>query len=191
MVWYGGVNCPPEISLPEPDLNTAVFIGRLEPDTGAIEYAQTVAQLKRRFGVSMTLRLCGDGSLRGRLQTIVNNLGIEAIFHGIVNSPERHFLQSGIAFVSSYLAILEAMAYRQLVCSIYTNPLKQDYLKVIPGAQDMMIISCNAEDLAIQLYTHLMNPEMAQSKIEKGYQFAQGHTWELVADTYCTLWARR
>ena len=133
-------------------------------------------------------RVCGDGPLRRELEQLAREEGIEVTFMGFVSEPEQYLSQASIALVSGYLAMLEAMAYRRPIFSVYHTPVKADYLRLIPGATQMFTIADDPDQLAAGLDALLSGRHDPSQQIEQAYQFAARHTWTHLADTYLLLW---
>ncbi len=116
--------------------------------------------------------------------------GLDVTFLGFQEHPEHCLGASTVAFVSGYLAILEAMAFRRPVFSVYHNAVKEDYLRMIPDATGMLSIAGSPEELGSQLVALLSGKFDPTSRIEHAYEFAAGHTWSRLADMYLDLWSR-
>ena len=95
---------------------------------------------------------------------------------------------SQFAFVSSYLSILEAMASECFVFSVYKNRIKEDYLKLIPDADQMMTINPDPVQLAEIIKEACDHGEAFRSLAERGRGFARDQSWERLANTYLKLW---
>ncbi len=189
-VIYGGVDLPIEASN-QPVKSDAIFVGRLEEDTGVLEYLDAMRIVKAKHGINLKLELCGDGALRAEIQRRVIQSGLDVNLHGSVENPQDYLRRGRYAFVSGYLAILEAMINKRLVFAIYSNPLKRDYLLMMPGAESMMVVAGSAEELAEKLAYYRWHPEQTAWLIENAYQWAKEQTWAKVADTYLALYKRK
>lgn len=183
---YGGVNMSASLSNTNPE--GAAFIGRLEKDTGIMMYINALRILKEKQGINLKLDVCGDGMLRGKIEEIIKENELNVELHGFVENPLNYLGKSKFAFVSGYLAILEAMINKKLVFGVYENELKKDYLTLMPNSKSMMIISSSSEELAENIAYYYKNLEKAKEKIKNSYLFAKEQTWEKVADTYLRLW---
>lgn len=186
-VSYGGVDIPPTIS--NTNYDSAVFIGRLEKDTGIMTYVNAIKILKNKYNINFEVDICGDGSLRETIEKAIKENELNIKLHGFVENPTDYLIKSKFAFVSGYLAILEAMINKKLVFSVYENELKRDYLTLMPNSKSMMIITSSPEELAEKIAYYHKNPERAEEKIENAYNFAKEQTWDKVADTYLKLWS--
>ncbi len=186
LITYGAVKRPDRDHPPEDQ--AIVFIGRLEPDTGIIDYLHTLALIQNGPGCFFKLYICGDGSLRETIQKIIANNSLKAELVGPVSDPLPWIQRGRFIFASGYLTILEAMICRRAVFSIYGNPLKSDYLKMIPGAEDMMMIADGPETLAQQFRDIRNDPAKEADMLEKAYRFAGPYTWKKLADDYLGLY---
>jgi len=184
---YGGVD-PPEEEPPLPSEDKAIFIGRLEPDIGIMEYVEALIILKENFKISLELDIFGDGTLREWIEKKVQNHGLSVKLHGFVQDPEQYISSPRFAFASSYLAILDAMVHKRAIFSIYQNELKKDYLSLMPYANELLSISPNPLDLAEKVALALQDKNHLQERVERAYNFAKEQTWEKVAELYLSLY---
>ncbi len=187
-VVYGGVDEPKHTGNIMNSKISAVFIGRLERDTGILTYISAVKILKRKYNINLEVDVCGDGSLREIIEKIIRENKLNIRLHGFVENPIDYLIKGKFAFVSGYLAILEAMINKRLVFSVFENELKKDYLTLIPNSKDMMIIVSSPKELAEKIVYYYKNPKKAEEKIKNAYRFAKEQTWEKVANTYLKLW---
>ncbi|MDO8487816.1 MAG: hypothetical protein Q7S31_00680 [bacterium] len=129
----------------------AIFIGRDSPDTGVKEYRQLAKRMKIKLDV-------------------------------FTNRPNAAELlpRYDIAFVSRYLAILEAMGAGIPVLAHYNNEIKKDYLLMAPFAK------------FIQTFSDPDNVDLnfSQNQIRDGQKWAKTQTWEKLADMYEKLWQK-
>ena len=183
---YGGVDIP--TTLNNTNYESAVFIGRLEKDTGIMTYIDAIKTLKNKYNINLELNICGDGSLREKIEETIKENELNVKLLGFVENPTDYLIKSKFVFVSGYLAILEAMINKKLVFSVYENELKRDCLTLIPNSKDMMIIVSSSEELAEEIAYYYKNPEKAEEKIKNAYNFAKEQTWEKVAITSLRLW---
>lgn len=158
-----------------------LFIGRLEEDTGLLQYFKVIKYLQEK-NLSLEFELLGDGVLReeaGKLGRV----------HGFVKNIKSYLTQTRFVFTSSYLSILEAMAQKKLVFAAFDNPLKEDYLKMMPSAK-WMIIEKDPQILAEKIKYYLTHPEEEKKLVEAAYQWVRGQTWEKVVEIYLKLWQK-
>jgi len=186
---YGGVDAPPR-RVPDPDPDApALYVGRLAPDTGIMGYLEALRRLRER-GHDISLVVCGEGPLHERVLEFALEHDIDLVLRGWVTDPAMELLECRFAFVSGYLSILEAMAYRRLACSLYDNPLKRDYLRLFPAAQNM-IIADGPESLASALLRHMESPDTAATMVAAAETHARNQTWRSVAELYLDLYRKR
>ena len=185
-VSYGGVDPPPQASDPQPGAG-AVFVGRLAPDSGIADIIQALRLLHDEHGAPLPLTVCGDGPLRAHLERAAREAHLQVRFLGRVPDVTTHLLEARFAFVTGYLAILEAMACRRLVFAVYDNPLKRDYLTLFPAAS-AMVVAGSPEELARRLAAHLPSPHQDRALLDQAEAFAREQTWRRVAETYLQLW---
>jgi glycosyltransferase involved in cell wall biosynthesis len=160
---YGGVDCLP-LPSPKKVLYDAVFVGRLEKDTGIETYLEAVNILKYQFGIDFKLAICGDGSLRNMLEQFSFQNELDVSFIGFTNNPQSFISNATFAFVNGYLSILEAMINEKIVISIYDNSLKEDYLKMIPDSSNKIFAINSAEELVNNLIMLINNPKLKDEK---------------------------
>ena len=182
-VSYGGVD-PVAEPPPLPEEPSAVFIGRLAEDTSLLLYLDALAALRRDFGKRLRLTVIGEGPLRPIAEKYVEAQGLWVRFVGAAADPMPELSKASFAFVSGYLAIWQALAYRRLVFSIYDNELKRDYLLGFPQAEQVMVTAGSAGELAAALNRHLAEPRAGEEMRERGAQLAAANTWDRVADLY-------
>lgn len=185
-VTYGGVNemknarlAARQEKLKMKNENSAVFIGRLDEQTGIITYVRAIEIIKKKIP-DFDFLVIGDGELKDR---ITKKIKILKPF----NKAAEYFRNYNFAFVSRYLSILEALTAKRLVFSVYDNPLKEDYLRLSPFSK-YITISNSSSELVSKISFYLDNLKEKEKKIEAGYTWVTKHTWEEVANTYLKLW---
>lgn len=186
---YGGVDTLTAIK--NTNSEGAVFIGRLEKDTGIMTYISAVKILKNKYNIYFEVDICGDGSLREKIEKTIKENELNVKLQGLVENPLDYLTKSKFAFVSGYLAILEAMINKKLVFSAYGNELKRDYLSLMPNSKNLMVIVSSPEELAEKIAYYYKNPEKAEEKIKNAYLFAKEQTWDKVVNTYLKLWGMK
>lgn len=159
--------------------NSAVFIGRLDEQTGILTYAEAVSILKKKIPNFRFLAI-GDGNLKDKIK------GKVEIANALDNASEL-INDYNFAFVSRYLSIMEAMIARRLVFAVYDNPLKEDYLRMAPFSKYIEIFSSSSE-LVSKINFYLDNPKAKDKKVREAYSWAKNYTWDKMANTYLRLW---
>ncbi|MEK7518144.1 MAG: glycosyltransferase family 4 protein, partial [Patescibacteria group bacterium] len=188
-VSYGGVDktnsekFPPKADQPMPEKvessKGAVFIGRLDEQTGIKIYADAVKLIKKKIP-NFEFKIIGDGKFRKEIEKDFKVLGFR-------KDSKKYFSKYHFAFVSRYLSILEAMAAKRLVFAVSDNPLKEDYLKMAPFAKLINIINSENE-LAKRIIYFLKNSKEKEKMVNKAYEWAITKTWKNVAKQYLLLW---
>lgn len=186
-----------------------LFIGRLEKETGIMTYlrainilnfaksfirsllAETPLRLRAPRGQGETFKttILGDGPLRNRIEQYIKENKLNTLVLGFVDDQEKYLQKARFVFTSGYLSILEAMAAKKLVFSVFENPLKEDYLKMTPFKK-FIIICQTPEELAKKIRFYLKNPQKEKKMTETAYNWVKGQTWEKVAEKYIKLWKR-
>lgn len=177
-VIYGGTDIPKNYIKPKND-NSAVFIGRLDDQTDVLRYVNAVSYI-RKTNPKFKLVLVGDGKYKSQLRKF------KPI--GFVKDPTKYILENNFSFVSRYLSILESLAHKRLVFAYYSNPVKEDYLRLAPFARYVIIVN-DPEDLAKKVNYYLKNKKEADVLIEKGYEWVKNQSWEQMVRKYLNLWS--
>lgn len=151
-----------------------LYIGRLGDDMGANTYINTLKRLKKN-GFKFNLEVCGDGKYRKEFEKLGK-------VNGFVEDIFSYIRKSDIVFSSSYLTMLEAAVAKKAIFSVYSNPLKEDYLKMSPFSK-FVSINSNAKELFESISKGSKNV-----KVEEGYKWAKNQRWENVLKTYKVLW---
>ena len=189
---YGGCEEPARKS-EEPKEPSAVFIGRVQTDSGIMEYVKAIGILKSK-GRPLSLDIYGsipDQKLFESIMTYVSEHNLPIKHLGIAHSVEETIQKYKYAFFSACLANMEAMICRRLVFSVYSNPLKKDYLEMVPGARSMNEIVASSEQLAERIRLHLDNPSLSRDMINKAFRYAKEQTWEKVAEVHGKLFEKK
>lgn len=158
---------------------SAAFIGRLDDQTGILMYVKAVELVRKKFPAFM-MTAAGDGIYKKKIAKKVK-------VTGFVNNPEKYLINAHFAFVSRYLAILEAFAAKRLVFAVYDNPVKEDYLKLAPFAKNIVIAN-TPEEMEEKISYFLAHPSAEKKLIENAYAWVKGQTWENMVKMYLKLW---
>ncbi|MBU0629574.1 MAG: glycosyltransferase family 4 protein [Candidatus Margulisbacteria bacterium] len=191
-VVYGGCERPTK-EIDPPGEPSAVFVGRIQQDTGLWEYLEALSILKEKYDFQLKLDIYGvvkDQELMKKIDSFIKERGLPVKYLGVAKEVETVIQEHKYAFLSACLANLEAMACRRLVFSIYSNPLKKDYLEMVPGAKEMNEICGIPVELAERIAFHLKNPQAAQSMLERAYMYALTQTWPAAAEKHRLLFEK-
>jgi glycosyltransferase involved in cell wall biosynthesis len=181
IVTYGAVDIETNYNLDSE--NIFLFIGRLSSDTGILNYLNAW----KMFDDSNNFRLyiAGDGELKKDIINFINKNKLDNVFLlGHVKDIDYYISKSKIILTSGYLGILEAFINKKPVISFYNNPLKKDYLEMIPNSKNLFWIASDDNDLK-NLYTLALNDK---SKISNAVDFAKKHQWKDLKQLYYKLW---
>ncbi|OGH12541.1 MAG: hypothetical protein A2857_01135 [Candidatus Levybacteria bacterium RIFCSPHIGHO2_01_FULL_36_15] len=159
--------------------DSAVFIGRLDEQTGILTYLEAVQIIKKDFP-NFKFSIIGDGKFKKQIE---KNFKI----NGFINDPIPYLRSHRFAFVSRYLSILEAMAVNRLVFAVYDNPVKEDYLKMTPFAP-YIVVSNSPKDVAENVLYFMHHPEKEKEITDKAYRWVKDKTWKRMVDNYLNLW---
>ena len=179
-VIYGGVDLPKKLTKPK-TLHSAVFIGRLDEQTGVLEYARAMDLVREKYS-GFRFKIVGNGKYFGKLKKY-DPIGFKA--------DVTYYLQdSNFVFVSRYLSILEALANKRLIFAIFDNPLKEDYLRLSPFVK-YIIIESSAKELAKKVQSFLKEEKAKNKLVEEGYEWVKMQSWDKVCEAYLSLWREK
>jgi len=180
-VSYGGVEIPNsklQVSS-ETKRNSAVFIGRLDEQTGILTYVKAVKAIRKKIP-NFDFLIIGGGYLKSKI-------GRGMKISDPLTDASDYFLNYNFAFVSGYLSMMEAMAARRLVFAVYEDPLKEDYLKMAPFSKYIVIFNSSSE-LVFKISYYLDNSKKKEELIEKAYRWVKKRTWKEMISIYLKLW---
>lgn len=178
------------VPVPEPPPTSAVFIGRLEPDSGIGIYLDAVKILTHKMHRSFCLQVYGDGSLATSLRERAASESLPVRFHGRTHDAQQHITDSCFAFIDGRMAIQEAMARRRLVFPAYVDPLKRDYVGTESFSPYLIPVG-SGKRLAERVAYFADRPEERSQRVEQAYRHARTLTWERTAETYLRLWRQK
>jgi len=180
LISYGAVEIPPS-SKSSTQKNSALFIGRLDDQTGIIAYNKAFEILRKKH-TGFEFLVVGEGEHKKILNKNAKQVGFQ-------KNPEKHYATYRFAFVSRYLAILEAMAHKRLVFAHFDNPVKEDYLKMSPFSK-LIIIEKDPKRLAQKVEYYLKYPQKEKDLIQKAFTYAKKQSWENLTSAYLSLWQK-
>ena len=165
-----------------------LFLGRLEEETGIMEYLKALLMLKNK-GTGFELTILGDGKLRRKAEDFSRVNKINAKFKGFVGNVENYLVWADFIFTSRYLGILEALSYKKFIFAHYNNSIKKDYLGMAPFAK-YISISKNYKELSDQVEYFLKNRQEREKMINNGYSWVKDKTWDNLVNIYMNLWSK-
>lgn len=190
-VVYGGIELAQDIQPPQ-SRDSAVYVGRLEPDTGILSYLEAIKLLKYQYGFELQFDVFGDGSLRDQAQAFIGQWELDnVVMHGYVAASNNSelFAMGNYAFVSQNLAMLEAMVSHRLVFAVYDSPLKKDYVYSYPDAQNMLVASGSAQELVEKIIFYRQHPLEAEQIKTCAYIYASSMTWDKAVQTHLVMYS--
>jgi glycosyltransferase involved in cell wall biosynthesis len=169
--------------------NHAIYVGRLEPDTPILEYVEALATVVGESKREMEFTVCGDGSLRGRLEGMCKDRGVHARFLGNVRKLEPYYLNADVALAGGFLSVLEAMSYGLPVVAYAGTVLKYRYYKSVLKAGGNISIQSSAAGVAREL-DRLSNSRSLHDQLSKhAVAFTETNNWSRMVDIYLKLWS--
>ncbi|MFW9975124.1 MAG: glycosyltransferase family 4 protein [Candidatus Thorarchaeota archaeon] len=170
--------------------NGALFIGRLERDTGIEDYLRSLIILKEQYNIDLRLTVCGEGSLRNSLEAISQKNGITVDFLGPLLNTTTLLKTNRFSFASGYLSIVESMAYGLPVLSVANSPLKHDYLKSIQNQKAPILLHSSAKAIA-HTVQKLMTDRAFEERISTSSKnWVSKMTWTELVEGYLTIWRK-
>jgi glycosyltransferase involved in cell wall biosynthesis len=164
----------------------AMFLGRLEEETGIMDYLEALKLLKDKK-INIELDVFGDGSLFTVAKAYAKLSNVKVSFKGFVEDAQKYIKNYDFVLTSRYLGILEALAFKKFIFAVYNNKIKRDYLKMTPFAK-FISIADDSEDIVTEIKIYLKNKKGANVKIESGFNWVKKHSWKNLADLYLKLW---
>lgn len=161
------------------DKDRILVIGRLSHDNDIGQVIKALKLIKEEIP-NLKVTFLGDGDLAWEAKEIGNVLGFK-------RDIKQYLSQAHWVIASSYLSILDSLAAGRTVFSVYSNPLKKDYLTSHPVAQGIHITGSAAE-LAAKFIGEHRDQKPHASLVSSAQQWAREQTWNQLADHYIQLW---
>ena len=165
-----------------------LFIGRLEEETGIMEYLKALKELQKKK-YKFEIVILGDGSLRKNAEKFVLENKIKAVFKGFVKEVNNYISNCDFVFASRYLGILESLAFKKFVFAHYNNSIKKDYLEMAPFA-NFISIAADYKQLSLSIEHFFKNERERKNMIDNGYRWVKDKTWENLVNIYMNLWGK-
>lgn len=176
VITYGATN---QKLLPQADKSRVLVLGRLSPDND-LPYVLEGLKLIKQELPQIEFTFLGDGPLAHQASELGDVLGFQP-------DITKHLAANQWVITSSYLSILDSLAAGRGVFSVYSNPLKADYLKLHPAAAAIYIASSPAE-LAANFIGAFREQAAHSLVINLAAKWAQSQTWSKLADVYEGVW---
>lgn len=166
-----------------PQKDTVIFLGRLEEDTGILEYLKALNILQKKH-ISLHLDVYGDGALRVESIKYSKVHKLSVTFKGFIGNASDFIKDYEYIFCSGYLGMLEGMALQKPIFAVYNNEIKKDYLQMTPFAKYISVTSNGALiSNAVSAYKNKKNLEVVRA-----YLWVKNETWEKMVNLYLRLW---
>lgn len=171
----------------EPPPTSAIYVGRLEPDTAIQLYVDGVRDLVVAHRRPMTLHVYGGGSMLAALRARVADEQLPILFHGTTQDAQHQIGKHCFAFVNGRMAIQEAMARRRAVIAAYGDPLRKDYICGESFSSYLVAVGSGAE-LASQVIRLIDQPVDRHKLTEGAFLYARTLNWDVTAGAFENLW---
>jgi glycogen synthase len=164
---------------------------------GRLEHFKGFDILIKSFGIvnqkhpDMKLILVGDGSERGKLTTISQQLGLEdsVLFYGRMDQKDVLKILSGCKFTVQPsrregfgMVLIEAMALGKAVIATNVGGIPE---LVQHGKNGLLVNSQDPDDLARAIIGLLNSPELALKLGAKGKEMVESnYTWEIISNRF-------
>ncbi|MCB9849898.1 MAG: glycosyltransferase family 4 protein [Phycisphaerales bacterium] len=175
---------------PEPARPSAIYVGRLEPDTGVELYFDALAMLRDRWRVDLPLHVYGSGSLAAKLAAQTNAQKLRVTFHGKSADAQERIADHTLAFVSGRMTIHEALARRRAVVAAFCNPIRADYVRG-EAFSPYIATGGSGEEIAEQAHLLLHDDVMRRRITERGWRHVSELTWDKTAGAYLHVWTTK
>jgi len=178
-ITYGAVETTNLMKSPAKSRRNYIYVGRLAEDNHWLEYLQAF-KILQSLHRHLHLDIYGDGPLRAAGEKWVKKNRLNATFHGFVDHAKINYHHYQLAFVSRYLAILDALAAATPVVALCRPGIKYDYLAKSPFARWLPIVT-NPDQLVEAVQSQ---PQLPQAAVT----WARQQTWTKLTKLYKQLW---
>jgi glycosyltransferase involved in cell wall biosynthesis len=181
LVSFGATDLQDQFKRPVRQHNSFIFAGRVAEDTGIMKYLEAIRILREEKSSSAyTLDVYGTGPLLKKCRDFVKQHHLPVTFFGQTENTSALFAQYDLAYVSGYLAILEALSHKTPVVATYHTELKKDYLQLTPFYEWITVAETSAAIAVASAKKHLVSKEASE--------WVQHQTWEKLTGLYLKLW---
>lgn len=163
-----------------------VFIGRLQELTGARELVAAVQLLPPQLQQELKINMYGQGELKQELQESITQHSLPITLHGFQANAREELHRADVAFVSQYLAILEALVARVKIISFAGSEFKKAVLQSTPYADSLEI--AQSVDELVEMLQKVAEHAGQKNSHNTHYNWAKSQTWLALTNTYYQLW---
>lgn len=186
--------CAPSIETSEADVALVGYIGRLVPQKGLLVLVEALAQMPKRFRLSVV----GSGPLKAELHRRAGALGIEErleLREDVRHDEVPRYLRRLSVLVLPSLTtptwkeqfghvLIEAMA-----CGVPVVASDSGAIPEVVGDAGLLVREGNAAELASALESLLSDPALRRTLAHRGRARALAHyANEVVAERLATIW---
>ncbi len=168
--------------------NDLVYIGRIERDTGIIEYIEALRILRDQHGLDLHLTVIGGGSQRVHCERLAGENSLHVDFLGPMHDPWSVAGNAKVCLAVGFLSILEAMSLGMPVVSLATSPLRGSYLRSVLDEGGRISIQTSPEGVAREIARLMRDPDLYRRVSNEGKIFASKFTWSALTERYLRLW---
>ena len=176
-VIYGATNQKP---LPLPKKPHILVYGRLSRDNDSQIVVSALEIVKKELDIPITF--LGDGEYKIEAKKVGKVLGFK-------KRISQYLKASSHVISSSYLSMIDSMAAGRPVFSVYSNLLKQDYLRLHPQSENFFITK-DEKELSKHLISSINQPKIHVESIKIAQKWALEQTWQSIAEKYLSLWQK-
>lgn len=174
----------------EPPPHSAIFIGRLEPDTGITDYIESTRLINEKLATPFSLHVYGQGSLKAHLLHRAEQLRAPVVFHEPTPDARERIAEHCFAFVDGRMAIHEAFARRRAVIAVYRNPWKRDYL--CGETFSPYLVAVDSPEAHARRVVELATCPMERLSLSaNAFEYARTLNWRRTAEAFLELWQSR
>lgn len=173
LISYGATDQRPQTFPQNPSI---LVFGRLSQDNDTDKIIQSLKIIKKKHS-NIPIIFLGSGPLKNKAQKLGHVITA-------TTNITPHLKKASLVIASSYLSILDALATHRPVISIYSNPLKRDYLTNSPLARHIQITKKSTE-LTQVISKLLAKPAKICPATQK---WIKNQTWQKLASRYLKLW---
>jgi glycosyltransferase involved in cell wall biosynthesis len=170
------------------DSKNILFIGRLEKDTGILEYIDALKLFKANNNTDFIFQICGDGLLKEQVLSFLEENKITFEFYGFKKDVYPFIQSSRVVFTSSYLSIMETISFGKPLIASYNNPLKKDYLEIFPNQKKLFLCAKDPIQITNYLKDLFTNPDKFDNQHTYRQDFIKDFTWSKTAEMYLSLY---